>query len=160
MTTEEKMRQVLSLADQAMPEGELPIAAMVFDGDRVASQAFTTERRDQRLLVHAELRALLELDRLGFRRADRQRIQTVTNLASCMMCLGAALASFIGEFSYSMAAPSDGAAVWAAASWATYHEPSVFALPRIGGGILVDESRAQFERYVERLWPREVRGNH
>ena len=58
------MRQTLALANLAIERGELPIAALVVLDGAVIARAHTREVAEGRLLVHAELRALQEADRL------------------------------------------------------------------------------------------------
>jgi len=58
VTPDEKMKYVIGLAERAMDNGELPIAAAVYNGDELVSSAYTTERADGRWLIHAELKAL------------------------------------------------------------------------------------------------------
>jgi tRNA(adenine34) deaminase len=57
------MTRALEVAAAGMKSGEMPIGAVVVvDGD-VVSEAHTQETSQRRLLVHAELLALDEVDR-------------------------------------------------------------------------------------------------
>jgi tRNA(adenine34) deaminase len=149
MTNEQKMQLVLKLAEEALQHGELPIASIIFHRDDVIAQGHTSEVRDRRLLVHAELKALLQLDLMNIGFEKRPEMQLFTNLEPCMMCFGATISSFIGEACYSFDAPSDGAAVWASNTWQEHHAKSGFSLPRIIPGVLEEESKELFRRYVE-----------
>lgn len=148
MTVNEKMKLVLELAQKALEKGEFPIACIIFDGDNIISQSYASEKEDKRLLVHAELKALLELDEMKFSAKEKSRMELFTNLESCMMCLGAAISSFVGKVYYSLDA-SDGAAKWALNSWNDDRVKSAFELPEITSGILEDESRELFKKYIE-----------
>lgn len=148
MTPEEKMAEVLRLAEEALLQGELPIAAIIFHGDRVVSRAFTSEKHDGRFLVHAEMKALQEMDREKNSIKERREMQLFTNLEPCMMCFGAAVHSFVGSVFYALGSPTDGAAKWVVDRWAEDHVDSVFSLPEVLGGLLSDGSRALFERYL------------
>ena len=64
---------------------------------------------DERFLVHAELNALLEADKLKYEIPDRKKMQLFTTLEPCLMCYGSAMSFFIGEIYYSLKAPDDGA---------------------------------------------------
>ena len=62
MTVNEKMKLVIDLAERALEKNELPIACIIFHNDTIVVQSHTSESEDNRLLVHAELKALMELD--------------------------------------------------------------------------------------------------
>ena len=149
MTVEEKMSLVLSLAEEGMRQGEIPIAAIIFHGDEIVSRAYATEKKDGRYLVHAELKAIWEMDKLKYPYKARREMQLFTNLEPCMMCFGAAIHSFIGEVYYSLQSPTDGGAVWTEKTWNDYHTASIFKLPEVHGGILKEESRDLFKRFLE-----------
>jgi tRNA(adenine34) deaminase len=61
----ERVNITIDLAEEALARGEMPISACVFYEDRVVLKAHTSEHSDGRLLVHAELKALLEADIQG-----------------------------------------------------------------------------------------------
>lgn len=149
MTVNEKMRLVLHLAEKALEKNELPIACIIFHNDTIVTQSHTSEKEDKRLLVHAELNALIELDRKGIGAKEKMQMELFTNLEPCMMCFGASISSFIGKIYYSLAAPSDGAAKWAQKTWDEHHIKSAFCLPDITSGILETESKALFKRYID-----------
>lgn len=90
-------------------------------------------------MVHAELQAIWEMDKLKYPYKARKEMQLFTDLEPCMMCFGAAIHSFIGEIYYSLQSPTDGGAVWTEKTWSDYHTASIFKLPKVHGGILVVE---------------------
>ena len=149
MTVHEKMKLVIDLAERALEKNELPIACIIFHNDTIVAQSHTSESEDDRLLVHAELKALMELDQKKIKAKEKRQMELFTNLEPCMMCLGASIASFVGKVYYSLDAPSDGAAKWAVKSWNDYHVTSSFCLPEIKSGILKSESIALFKRYID-----------
>lgn len=149
MTVNEKMKLVIDLAQKALEENELPIACIIFYNDRVIAQSYASENKDKRLLGHAEMKALCELDKKKFSAEEKMHMELFTNLEPCTMCLGAAIASFVGKIVYSLDAPSDGAAKWAERTWDNHHVKSAFKLPKITSGILENESRELFRRYIE-----------
>lgn len=63
MTVNEKMKLVINLAEKALEKNELPIACIIFHNNTIVAQSHTSKNEDKRLLVHAELKALVELDR-------------------------------------------------------------------------------------------------
>jgi len=104
-----KMEFVINLAREALANGELPIAAAVFHGEKLISSAYTTERADKRWLVHAEQKALMDADTKMLSLKTRTELELYTNLEPCLMCLGMAISSFIGTINFSLEAPDDGA---------------------------------------------------
>ena len=148
MTVNEKMKLVIELAEKALEKGEFPIACIIFQNDTIIAQSHTSEKQDKRLLVHAELKALLELDNKHFSAKEKAQMELFTNLEPCMMCLGAAISSFVGKVYYSLDA-SDGAAKWALNTWNNDRAESGFCLPNITSGILENESRDLFKRYIK-----------
>lgn len=149
MTVNEKMRLVIDLAEQALKRNELPIACIIFHNDTIIAQSHTSESEDKRLLVHAELKALMELDQKKISPKEKMQMELFTNLEPCMMCLGASISSFVGKIYYSLDAPSDGAAKWAEKTWHAHHIKSSFCLPVITPGILETESKELFKRYID-----------
>ncbi len=149
MTIEEKMKLVIDLAEEGMKQGELPIASIIYSGNDIIAQAYTTENASGRYLVHAELQALLVMDSLKYSYKVRREMQLFTNLEPCMMCLGAIMHSFVGELYYSIESPTDGGVVWMEKTWADYHTESSFKPPVVYKGILEKESRNLFKRYID-----------
>lgn len=149
MTENEKMKFVIELAERALEKNELPIACIIFHNDKIITQSYTSESADKRLLVHAELKALLELDKKNFSMKDKRQMELFTNLEPCMMCLGASIASFVGKIYYSLDAHSDGATNWAKKTWNDYHIKTQFCFPEINSGILEAESKELFKRYID-----------
>jgi tRNA(adenine34) deaminase len=147
-TAERYMRQVLTLATEALELGEFPIAAIVVLDSKVIARATASERRDKRFLGHAELAALEEADRLSLTFEERRRARLYTNLEPCLMCVGAAMSFFLGEICYALESPGDGA-VNAVKAWVRKEEDIPgYQIPEIRGGVLREESIKLFEQYV------------
>lgn len=149
MTVKEKMNLVINLAEKALENNELPIACIIFHNDKIVTQSYTSENKDKRLLVHSEINALMQLDCEKIRAKEKMQMELFTNLEPCMMCLGAAISSFVGKIYYSIDAPSDGAAKWAKKTWNEHHTESSFCLPVITSGILESESKELFKKYID-----------
>lgn len=148
VTAERHMRHTMRLAAEALELGELPIAAIVVLGDRVIGSATSAEQREQRLLVHAELAALEQADRLRLSIADRRRARLFTNLEPCLMCIGAAMSFFLGEIHYALESPGDGA-VNMVRSWSRMEEDMPqYRIPKVTSGMLRGESIKLFEQYA------------
>lgn len=149
MTVNEKMKLVINLAKKALEKNELPIACIIFQNDTIIAQSHTSESADKRLLVHAELKALMILDEKKYSYQEKMQMELFTNLEPCMMCLGASISSFVGKIYYSLSAPSDGAAKWAEKTWKEHHTESSFRLPAMTSGILEAESNELFQKYID-----------
>ena len=150
MTKTEKMELAIDHAREALKNGETPIAACIFLEDELISKAYTTEKKDERFLVHAELNALLEADKLKYDIPDRKKMQLFTTLEPCLMCYGSAMSFFIGEIYYSLKAPDDGALNLI--RFDKFNNDFLkFQNPRIEGGILTEKGKELFFKYRESL---------
>ena len=150
LSTTEKMRLTLQLAEEAMSNGECPIAAAVFLDDEMIAGSFTKEFSERRFLVHAELNALIEADLKRYSYPERTRMQLYTNLEPCMMCMGAAMSLNIGEIYYALESPSDGAAKLAQ-DWNPNSEDfAAYKVPKVYGGILREKSKELFRQYADK----------
>jgi tRNA(adenine34) deaminase len=150
MKKEDKMAVALDEAKKALVKGELPIGAAAFLGNYLLYSCHTSEIEDKRLLVHGELKVLQEIDKMGIPFQRRNQIELFTTLEPCMMCLGAAVSSFIGKIFFGLSSRSDGAAIWAERTWKKYHIESSFQLPKIEKGIYEAESLELFCKYIEK----------
>ncbi|MCL1848408.1 MAG: deaminase [Clostridiales bacterium] len=152
MSPEEKMAYVLGLAREAMDKGELPIAAAVYLEDERITSAYTTERADKRWLIHAELKALLEADSKQLPYPTRAKLELYTNLEPCLMCLGAAMSSFVGKVYYALEAPEDGAVELVRGEFEKRKVSGlpVYHFPEVTGGVLREQSIGLFREFVER----------
>ena len=143
------MRLALEEAAMGLGRGELPIGAVVVVDDEVVGRAHTQEREQKRLLVHAELLALEQADRvLGRRRGDARLYAT---LEPCLGCVGAAMTTMIGSIVFALESPSDGG-LSTAQTWEASRDQTSFPayrLPPVTGGVLRAESVALFRSYVE-----------
>lgn len=151
------MHQVLTLAAEALEQGELPIAAVVMLDGNVISQATASEQREKRFLGHAELVALEEADKQHLSYEQRTRATLVTNLEPCLMCMGAAMSFFLGEIIYGLESPGDGA-VALVRDWHRQEQDfPAYRIPKITGGVLRGESIRLFQAYVARHEPSPMR---
>ena len=148
MTKEDKMEFTINYAREALDNGEMPIAASIFLEDELISKAYTTEKKDESFLVHAELNALLEADKLKYEIPDRKRMQLFTTLEPCLMCYGAAMSFIIGEIFYSLKAPDDGAI--RLIRFDKFNNDFLkFQNPKIEGKILTEKSKKLFLEYIK-----------
>jgi tRNA(adenine34) deaminase len=107
------------------------------------------DKQAQRFLAHAEFMALDQADRLNPFPGNRRDARLFTTLEPCIMCMGAAMSFFIGEVTYALESPADGGAALVT-SWQPGADtmPS-YKVPDIKSGLMREESKALFRRYVE-----------
>ena len=149
MTPDEKMGFVIELAKKAMDDGECPIAAAVYHGDVLVSSAYTTERADGRFLVHAEQKALMDADMKRLPFEIRVQLELYTNLEPCLMCLGAAISSFIGKVYYALEAHDDGATGYVGREY-DGRPPGIWHFPEVSAGLLREQSIQLFRKFVDK----------
>lgn len=141
------MEAALAAAEAGLAAGELPIGAAVCVGDEVVATAWTQERAERRLLVHAELLALDAADRVL--RHRRSKAVLFTTLEPCLMCLAAAATVGVARVVHALASPTDGSAE-VAAWWDARRQPGLdhVRLPVVEHDRASEAaSRALFARY-------------
>ena len=143
------MQKAIELAETALNNGELPIASVLVLNNEIVASAYTTEKRDRRYLVHAELNALLAADKLDLSYKDRQKCVLYTTLEPCMMCLGACMSFFLGEIHYALESAADGAVNMAQQWHRKEDDLPGYKLPKLSGGNMRRESVDLFKRYTE-----------
>lgn len=147
------MARALEVAAEGMRAGEMPIGAVVaVDGEVIAS-AYTQERAQWRLLVHADLLALDAADRVLGRR--RERATLYATLEPCVMCLGAAFTMRLATVVYALESPSDGGCRVLSEWDRTRRAESMpgYALPSLRSGVSRLESARLFREYADRQAP-------
>ena len=143
------MREALAAASEGLAAGELPIGAIVVLDDKIVGRAYTEERQQGRLLVHADLLALDQADRrMGSRRHEAR---LYVNVEPCLGCFGAAMTVMVSTIVFGLESPSDGA-VALAEHWDRHRDHEAFAgyrIPDVRGGILREATLHLFKSYVE-----------
>lgn len=150
MTPQDALALALAAAEEGLAQGELPIGAVVLDGDTVLARAHTQERALGRRIVHADLMALVEADaRLGPRPGRGGGPLTLAvSLEPCLMCMGAAMTLGIERVWFGLESPHDGA-VALLDRWDPPRELPFFRRPaEITGGVHRNRVRQQFARFA------------
>lgn len=144
------MQEALKMATEGLEKGDMPIGAVVVLDDQIIARAHTAECTEHRLLVHAELLALLQADRCSPFPGWRSKVILFTTLEPCLMCMGTAMSFFLGKIYYALESPSDGA-VALASQWQRKEEDfPAYRVPLVEGGLLRQESLDLFKSYVTR----------
>ncbi len=130
------MRHALALARQAAARGEVPVGAVVYQGERILGQGHNRRETDQDPTAHAEIIALRKAARtLGSWRLEDCCI--AVTLEPCPMCAGALVNARVARLVYGPADPKMG-------SVATLHrlcdDPRFNHRLEIVPGLLADES--------------------
>ncbi|PID75960.1 MAG: tRNA adenosine(34) deaminase TadA [Deltaproteobacteria bacterium] len=104
------MRLALDMAKQASEHDEVPVGAVIVDGDRLLAQAGNRCIAANDPTAHAEIIALREACALR----ENYRLSGATlyvTLEPCIMCMGAILQARIGRLVFAAPDPKSGAAV-------------------------------------------------
>jgi tRNA(adenine34) deaminase len=136
------MREALAAAEEGMTNGEAPIGCVIASGDgEVLTSCYNEMNVTGNKTAHAEIVAFA---RLGGRvPLDARDLIMVSTLEPCVMCTGAAMVGAVDTIVYALQAPAD-----SGTGRVRPPESPESQMPRIVGGVLADESRALFERWL------------
>ena len=139
---ESLMRQALAAAESAIEAGEAPIGCVIAGGDGVVlARGYNEMNARQDKTAHAELVAFTRL--AGRVPLDARDLIMVSTLEPCVMCTGAAMVGAVDTIVYALQAPAD-----SGTGRVRPPESPESQMPRIVGGVLAEESRALFERWL------------
>jgi len=146
MGFEPHMRRALDLARAAAREGEVPVGAVLLDGDGVVvAEGGNRVEQLHSATAHAEMLVLND----ATRNRDDWRLEghtLVVTLEPCAMCAMAAVWSRIDRIVYGAADPKAGAA------WSLYNIPQDKRLNhriKLEAGVLAEESARLLEAFFE-----------
>ena len=103
------MRRALQLAERARAEGEVPVGAVLVEGDDCIGEGWNRSISTRDPTAHAEMTAL----RAGAARQQNYRLPGTTlyvTLEPCAMCAGAVILARVKRLVYAAADPRTGAA--------------------------------------------------
>ena len=130
------MRRALSLAERAAELDEVPVGAVIVQGDRIVGEAFNTREASKCATHHAELLAIEEACRtLGGWRLPNCKLYVT--LEPCPMCTGAIINARIGRVVFA----AKDARAGACGSLLNLPAYPLEAKPQCVCGILEDESK-------------------
>ena len=140
---ESLMREALAEAEKGFSAGEAPIGSILARSDgTLAGRAHNRENERNTRIAHAEIEAFY--DAAARLDPDEKNLILVSTLEPCVMCHGAAMEAGVETILYGLKAPSDGGP----ARSEPVRSPGA-VMPRVVGGILAQESRALFARWLE-----------
>lgn len=141
------MERLLRRAEAVGAEGEIPVAAVVLDGQgRAIGWGSNRRERDQQPLGHAELVALQQAARL---RADWRfnDCTLLVTLEPCPMCAGALVQARMGRVVFGAADPKRGAL---GGCLDLSRDPSAHHHMLVMGGSRAEACSAQLEAWFRR----------
>lgn len=145
-------------AERGLRAGEMPIGAVVLQGDQVIAASHTQERALGRRIVHADLMAMIDADSVRGFVPTPAPLTLAVNLEPCLMCMGAAITLGVNRVWFGLESPNDGAATLLD-SWRPQVEQAFFRRPgEIRGGFHRDQVKRQFSRYAASDAPTGMRG--
>lgn len=139
------MRFALEEARIAFAEGEIPVGAVVADGERVLARAHNRRETDADPCAHAEILAL----RKAAAHLGRWRLQGLTlyvTLEPCPMCAGAAEMSGLARVVYGA---KDAQCGCCGSVYRLTEDPAFPTYCPADGGVLADECAALVRQFFQ-----------
>lgn len=137
------MRRALDLAAEAALAGEVPVGAVVTQGDRIVAEGRNAMRGGHDPTAHAEMVALrAAAERLGTSRLDDCDLWV--SLEPCAMCAGAIALARIARLRFAAEDPKGGAVVNGPR---LFGQPTCHHRPDVLGGIGEEEAAEQLRRF-------------
>jgi tRNA(adenine34) deaminase len=141
------MRLALIEADKALPAGDVPIGAVIVQGERVVGAGYNRREADHDATAHAEIVAIRQAsERLGRWRLDDCTLYVT--LEPCPMCAGAIVLARIPRVVYAAPDPKAGAAGSIAD---LLRHPRLNHRVDVQGGLLADEAALQLRAFFQSL---------
>jgi len=140
------MREALAAAEQALAAGEVPIGCVLARGDAaltVVARGHNELNRRQDKTAHAEMVTFEHA--AGKVPTDARDLVMASTLEPCVMCLGASMEAAVDTVVYALKAPADGGT-----SRVEPPQSPESQMPRVVGNVLARESRALFERWLDK----------
>lgn len=138
------MEEALREARGGMERGDLPVGAVLADGDgNIIARACTTTESSGDFIAHAEMGVFRQIS--GQYRLGKRDLILASTLEPCTMCFGAAMSARVDTIIYALPAPSNGAIE----RCRPMRSPGMI-MPRVVGGVCGTESLALFEEWNRR----------
>lgn len=137
------MRRALDLAAEAAGAGEVPVGAVITQGDRIVAEARNAMRGSLDPTAHAEMVAIrAAAEALGQPRLDGCTLWV--SLEPCAMCAAAASIARLHALRYGADDPKGGGVAHGAR---VFSQPTCHHRPDVLGGIGEDESAALLKSF-------------
>lgn len=146
-TDEHWMRRALELADRAAAQGEIPVGAVIVQGDEIVAEASNLKELNQDPLGHAEIIAI----QAAAKKLGRWRLSGCTlyvTLEPCTMCSGAIIHSRVDRVVYGATDPKAGAV---RSLYQILTDPRLNHAPQVTAGVLESECSSQLKAFFRAL---------
>ena len=148
MTHEQYMRRCLELAREALAAGEVPVGALVTDGERILGQGVESVRGQLDPSAHAEVRAIQDACRAAGSRS-LSGLTLYSTVEPCVLCAYVVRSTAIGHVVFGIPAGRLGGCTSSYALLTDSAWPGS-PLPRITRGILAAECTDLMREYEKR----------
>lgn len=148
MAHERYMRRCLELARVALAQGDVPVGAVIVDGDRIVGEGSECTRAFADPSAHAEVRAVQAACRIR-QSADLTGLALYSTVEPCVLCGYVARSVGVGQVVYGVPAGRLGAC---SSDYALLTDASVSGWarpPAIVSGILQADCAALMDQYSE-----------
>ena len=140
------MRRALTLAEEAMSDGEVPVGCVIVHGEEIVGEGRNRRERDRSAVAHAETEAIAA----ACRRLGGWRLfmcDLYVTLEPCPMCAGAVVNARIPNVYFGAKDPKAGAcgSVFDLFSFPLNHRPASF------GGLLSEECAGLLQTFFRSL---------
>lgn len=142
---ERMMRIALTEAAQAAAEGEIPVGAVLVQGNSIIAQTHNRREQWNDPTAHAELLALRD----GAQKLGNRRLSDCTlyvTLEPCPMCAGAMVMASLGECYFGAIDARQGCCE---SIYSLPNDPAFYWRVRCIGGVLAQESQALLKDFFE-----------
>ncbi len=142
------MHEALAEARRAAEAGDMPIGAVVCDGDgAVVGRGHNMREAHNDPFSHAEIEAMRQAA-AALGHWNLEGCTLVVTLEPCPMCAGAAVSAHVSRIVFGAWDPKMGAC---GSVWDIPRDPHVGARPQVYGGVLESDSKELLARYFGAL---------
>lgn len=141
------MRRAMELAAEAASRGEIPVGAVVVQGEDLIAEAANLKELNQDPLGHAEIIAI----QAASRKLGRWRLSGCTlyvTLEPCTMCAGAIIHSRLDRVVFGATDPKAGAVH---SLYQILSDPRLNHAPQVTAGVLEPECAQQLKNFFRAL---------
>lgn len=136
------MREALALAQKALATGDIPVGALILNGDReIIATGFNEREAGGDPTAHAEIVAIRNAAKNGWRLDSHTLVVT---LEPCAMCAGAIAQARIPTLVFGAWDEKAGAV---GSVWDVLRDPRAIHKVEVTGGVLADESAALLKEF-------------
>lgn len=140
------MNLALEEAQKAFKANEVPVGAVIVQGDSLLSLAHNLREKDQNLLAHAELLAIKKAgEKLNSWRLEDCKLYV--SLEPCLMCFGAIVQARLSHLIYACPDPKAGFSSFYALDKAKSWNHKI----KISSGICSSESSLLLKKFFKKL---------